>query len=142
MIREPIYAALWNLAQASAGFVTKSRRAQYLDDVPQGMFPALFMIQKSESPQNVAGLPAVWVFTVEFYIYAHTQGDKTIMPSTILNGLIDAVSNSIAPDAVTGKQTLGGLVQHAWIDGGIDIYEGVLGDQAVAVIPVTIKVNS
>ena len=40
---------------------------------------------------------------------------------------------------INNKQTLGGLVAHAWIDGVIETDEGVLGDQAVAIIPVVIK---
>ena len=138
--REAVYSALYAKVSSAAGFVTKSRRAEHWEDVPQGMQPALFMLQRSETPALVAGLNPVWTFTVEFYIYAHTQGDQAIVPASIINPLVDAVSNALAPDAVSNKQTLGGLVQHAWIDGSIEVYEGILGDQAVAVIPVTLKV--
>ena len=61
------------------------------------------------------------------------------MPSTILNGLVDAVAAALAPEPASNKQTLGGLVQHVWIDGAIVTDEGVLADQAVAIIPITLK---
>ena len=100
----------------------------------------MFQNQKKEIPTINPGLNQVWTLTLDLFIYAHTQMDKTIAPSTITNGLVDAVAAAIAPDPVSNKQTLGGLVQHAWIDGAIVTDEGVLGDQAVAIIPITIKV--
>jgi hypothetical protein len=139
VVREPIYAALYARIAAAAGFKTISRRLRHWDDVPQGDQPAMFMAQKSESVSTTPGLPSVSVMAVDVYIYAHTQGDKTIAPGTILNPLLDAVVGALAPDPITNKCTLGGLVQHAWIDGTIETDEGVLGDQAVCVIPITIK---
>ncbi len=141
MTRETIYAALFAKLSAADGFVTVSRKVRHWDDVPQSEQPALFQSQKKEVPTNsTAGLDPVWNFTLDVFLYVHTQGDKTIVPSTILNGLVDAVLVSIAPEPVSNKQTLGGLVQHVWIDGAIVTDEGVLGDQAVAIIPITIKV--
>ena len=137
--RETIYAALFAKVSTAAGFVTVSRRPTVWDDVPQGQQPALFQCQKRETPANTPGLDQVWTLSVDIAIYAHTQGDKTIMPSTILNGLVDAVAAALAPEPVSNKQTLGGLVQHAWIDGAIVTDEGVLGDQGIALIPVSIK---
>ena len=37
-------------------------------------------------------------------------------------------------------QTLGGLAAHAWTAGKIETDEGVLGGQAVAIVPVEILV--
>jgi len=140
MNREQIYAAFFALVSSTPGFITTSRRIVHWGDVPQGSQPALFQNQKKEIPSTNPGLNQVWTLTLDLFIYAHTQMDKTIAPSTIINGLVDAVAASIAPDPVSNKQTLGGLAQHAWIDGAIVTDEGVLGDQAVAIIPITIKV--
>lgn len=139
MTREPIYAALYAKIAAATGFKTISRRLRHWDDVPQSDQPALFMAQKNETASTTPGMPSVWILSVDIYIYAHTQGDKSIAPGTILNPLLDAVVAAMAPEAVSGKQTLGGLVQHAWIDGSIETDEGVLGDQAVCIIPITLK---
>lgn len=140
MMREPIYAALFAKLRAVDGFVTVSRRLKLWGDVPQSEQPALFMAQRRETVTTTPGLNPVWVFSVDVYLYAHTQGDANISPGSIINPLIDAITAALAPDPVSNKQTLGGLVQHAWVDGTIETDEGVLGDQGVAVIPITIKV--
>jgi hypothetical protein len=59
---------------------------------------------------------------------------------TLLNPLVDAVEAALMPAATTGVQDLGlpAMVQHAYIAGKIETDEGVLGDQAVAIIPVEI----
>jgi len=46
----------------------------------------------------------------------------------------------LAPLPATGIQNLGlpTMVQHAYIQGKVETDEGVLGDQAVAVIPIEI----
>jgi hypothetical protein len=58
----------------------------------------------------------------------------------VLNPLLDAVEAALAPSAATGFQDLGlpEMVRHAGIAGKIEVTEGVLRDQAVAVIPVEI----
>ena len=58
----------------------------------------------------------------------------------MLNPLVDAVEASLAPAATTGLQDLGlpSMVQHAVIAGKIETEEGVLGDQAIAIIPIEI----
>jgi len=58
----------------------------------------------------------------------------------VLNPLLDAVEAALAPSATTGLQDLGlpAMVQHAYISGKVETDEGVLGDQAVAIVPVEI----
>lgn len=138
MIREQIYAALYARISAVQGFKTTSRRLRHWSDVAPSEQPALFMTQRGESATTVPGQPTVWGLGADFYLYAHT-GDKDTPPGAILNPLLDDVVSALAPDPITGKQTLGGLVQHAWIEGQIETDEGVLGEQGVAIIPVRIK---
>lgn len=140
MSREAIYAALFDKLGASAGFVTKSRKLKHWSDVTASEQPALFQAQKSESAATVPGQPTQWNYMVDVYLYANTGGDPNVAPSQILNPLIDAIVAAMAPEPISNKQTLGGLVQHAWIEGAIETDEGVLGDQAVAIIPVAMKV--
>ena len=138
--REPIYAALFDLAAGAAGFVTAERRLRHWSDVAPAEQPALFMTQKSEvAAVKTLGAPTVWTLLVEFYLYAHSS-DPYLSPATVLNPLVDAVEAALAPAATTGLQDLGlpSMVQHAYIAGKIDTEEGVLGDQAIAIIPVEI----
>ena len=140
MNREQIYSALFAKLQAVAGFVTVSRRLRHWDDVPQAEQPALFQAQKRESVSTEPGLNPVWLLSLDLYIYARTGEDRDESPATVINPLVDAVLETLAPDPITNKQTLGGLVQHAWVEGTIETDEGVLGEQGVAIIPIIIKV--
>jgi hypothetical protein len=138
--REPIYAALFELVAGAAGFVTAERRLRHWSDVAPAEQPALFMTQKSETAAVKAlGAPLVWTLNVELYLYAHSS-DPRLSPATVLNPLIDAVEAALAPAATTGLQDLGlaAMVQHAMIAGKIETEEGVLGDQAIAIIPIEI----
>lgn len=138
MTREPVYAALFALLSGAAPFVTASRRLRHWSDVGPAEQPALFVVQKSETAERRAGLPAKWRASVDVYIYAHAPDDAT-SPATVLNPLLDAIEAALAP-AGGAVQTLGGLASHAWIAGKIETDEGVLGGQAVAIVPVEILV--
>ena len=138
--REPIYAALFALAAGAANFVTAARRLRHWSELTPAEQPALFMLQKEEvASVTTLGSPTVWTLAVEFYIYAHAS-DPYLAPATILNPLVDGVEAALAPLAATGVQDLGlpAMVQHARIAGKIETAEGVLRDQAVAIIPVEI----
>jgi hypothetical protein len=136
--RESIYQALFAMLQEIDGFQLTSRKLRHWQDVPQPNQPALFLVQKGETFQRLDGLPPKRMFIAEIYLYARSQ-DPFAPPASILNPLMDAVETIFAPDA-SGNQTLGGLVQHAWIEGRVETDEGVLGEQAVVIVPVRILV--
>ena len=138
--REPIYAALFEQVAGAAHFVTAGRKLRHWSDLTAAEQPALFMRQKLEVATVAAvGAPTVWKLVVELYVYAHAS-DPYVAPTTVLNPLIDSVQSALAPSPVTGVQDLGvpEMVQHAYISGKVEITEGVLRDQAVAIIPVEI----
>jgi hypothetical protein len=138
--REPIYAALFGLVADAANFDTTSRRMRHWSGVTPAEQPALFMHQKAERASVAAlGAPTVWTLVVEIYVYAHAS-NPYVAPATVLNPLIDGVEAALAPLPATGLQNLGlpAAVQHAYIAGKIETDEGVLRDQAVAIIPVEI----
>ena len=138
--REPIYAALFALVAGAAGFVTTARRLRHWSAVTPAEQPALFMRQKTEQAAvPTLGAPTVWKLGAEFYVYAHSS-DPYAAPASVLNPLIDAVEAALAPLAAAGLQDLGlpAMVQHAYIAGRIATDEGLLRDQAVAIIPIEI----
>ena len=140
-LREPIYAALFARLTAIPGVATASRRLRHWADVPPAEQPALYQVQKGETVTERRGLPPRRVLAVELFLYAHSGGDPAVAPAQILNPLIDAIEAVLAPDdPASGVQTLGGRVAHAWIEGRIETDEGVLGDQAVAIVPVSLLV--
>lgn len=138
--RETIYAALWSLASGAAQFASASRRLRHWSDVSPAEQPALFMREKGgDARVRALGAPIVWTLHAEFHVYAHSS-DPCMAPATILNPLLDGLEQALAPSPATGVQNLGlpAMVQHAYIAGRVETGEGVLGDQAVAIVPVEI----
>jgi hypothetical protein len=139
--REDIFDALFQLVagaqvDGSPAFKTTSRKLLHWDRVVSADQPALFITQARESAMSKIKLPTVWTLRASIFIYAH-QNSLDTLPSTALNNLIDAVEQQLAPDW-TGEQTLGGLALQCRIVGDIETDEGVLGDQAIAIINVEI----
>ena len=139
MNRELVYQTLFATVSGAAGFATASRRLRHWSDVSAAEQPALFQVQKSESARREAGKPPRWTLAVDLFVYAQAPDDRT-PPATVLNPLLDAIEAALAPDPVTSLQTLGGQVAHCWIAGKVETDEGVLGGQAVAIVPVEILV--
>jgi hypothetical protein len=140
IIREAIYAALWTLGSGAASFASANRRLRHWADAAPTEQPALFMSEKGgRATVKVLGAPIVWTLYADFYIYVHSS-DPYLAPATILNPLLDALETALAPLPATGIQNLGlpEMVQHAYIAGKIETDEGVLGDQAIAIVPVEI----
>lgn len=150
--REQIYSTVFAkfsgltfLSGTDTTFALTSRKLQHWEDVEVESFPALFQIQTQESVQQVRGLPPKWTLGLSLYIYVRTmaQQDDSVIPTQLLNPILDAVDNALRPDNLpVGTCTLGGLVSHAWISGPIETSEGLLGDIEVAIIPIEIVVPS
>jgi len=140
IVREAIYAALWELGASAARFASVNRRLRHWADLAPAEQPALFMSEKGGlATVKTLGAPVVWTLYADFYVYAHSS-DPYLAPAAILNPLIDALEAAIAPPPTTGIQNLGlpRMVQHAYIAGKVQTDEGVLGDQAIAIVPVEI----
>lgn len=127
--------ALNDLLAALPGVVTVSRRLKHWNDVPPVDQPAIFIAQRGEMAETTTRQPTKWRIDVTLYVYARTT-DKTLSPSTIINPILDAISDAFLDPRTV--QTLGGLVHYARISGRIETDEGSLGDQAVAIVPIEI----
>ena len=141
MDREAIYSALFAKLRTAAVFQTASRRLKHWSDVSPADQPALFQSQRRETANTLPGLNTIWELRVDVYLYARAP-DQENPPAQILNPLLDALAATLAPDPITNKQRLGGLVEHVWIEGEIETDEGVLGDQGVCIVPLVLKVSS
>lgn len=142
MNSETIYQALFNRLSGIDGFVTTSRRLKHFNNVAPDARPALFVTQGNQTEVPVKGLDAKVELEAEVYIYIH-ENDPAIPPSVQLNQMIDRVRTKLAPDHpdMCEYQTLGGLVEHCWIEGTIEVFEaveGMLDDQGIAIIPIRI----
>ena len=89
-------------------------------------------------PRSARPLP-VWRAAVDLYLYAQAP-DEITPPATVLNPLLDAVEAALAPDPVGRRaEASAACVSHCWIAGKILTDEGVLGGQAVAIMPIEIS---
>jgi hypothetical protein len=139
---ELIYLALFNRLSSIEGFVTTSRRLRHFNNVQPEQRPALFVTQGNQLEVPVKGLDAKVELEAEIYIYIH-ESEVTVPPSVQLNQMLDKVRKAIAPDfpEMCEYQTLGGLVEHCWIEGTIEVFEAVenmLDDQGIAIVPIRI----
>ena len=140
IVRESIYAALWTLGAGAASFTSTNRRLRHWTDVAPAEQPALFMSEKcGHAVTKALGAPIAWTLYADFYVYAHSS-DPYLAPAMLLNPLLDALEAALAPSPAAGIQNLGlpAMVQHAYISGKVETDEGVLGDQAIAIVPVEI----
>jgi len=140
IIREAIYSALWTLAADAANFASANRRLRHWTDVAPAEQPALFMAEKGgHAATKALGSPIAWTLYANFYVYVHSS-DPYLAPAMLLNPLLDALEAALAPSPATGIQNLGlaTMVQHAYIAGKVETDQGVLGDQAIAIVPVEI----
>jgi len=145
--RESILTALFNLFQAMPGLITVSRRPRYWSDVPPEEQPAFFLGAGDQTVKNdPSGTPATWTLDATIYLYVFS-GDDSVPPSLALNGYLDQIEALLAPPAPgtpwpMGFCSLGGLVNHVWINGPITTSGDVLGSQGIAMIPLQILANA
>jgi hypothetical protein len=139
--REAIFAALFAKAAAAPGLVTTSRAVRGWDAVPSAEQPALFQSEGRQTAVVVVGQPTKWTLRAELIIYVHaaTCGAPDVV--TALNAIVDSIVAALEREPGSGRQTLGGLVTDARIQGDIETDEGRLGQQAVAIIPIEIISN-
>lgn len=133
--RESIYSAMFAQLQGISGLVTVSRRLKNIQDVAPESFPAAFQLQEKQSPKYTGTTPTRTVLRASWLFYAYSS-DEAVAPSTALNNLVDQACAVLTPPNPMLKVTLGGLVEYAAISGDIEIFEGVLGDRAIAIVPI------
>ena len=148
---EPQWAALFALLQnalepVNLKWKTCSRRLEHWTDCKGEQQPALFLQQQDEVIKKRIGQIPEWTLFGMVWIYVTAPDDKNISTGQVMNPYLGAVRYAFRPDA-TGlgraqfKNTLGGLVFDAYIEGKIETDEGFLGQQGVAKIPVRMIVN-
>lgn len=133
--RDPIYQALFNRLKLTTGLITSDRILRHWNDVKPPEQPALFLVSGTESAQASLGLPTKWNLSAKAYLYVRTE--KGTVPATVLHAMIDAIEQSLKPDAITGKQNLGGLCNHCFMS-SVEHDEGLLGQQGVAIVTFTL----
>lgn len=142
MNSEIIYQALFDRLKSIEGITTMSRRLRHFNSVSNDQRPALFVTQGNQLENPAKGLNAKIELSIDLYLYVYEQNPNLAI-STQINTYMDLIRESIKPDfpEMCEYQTLGGLIEHCWIDGTIEIYEGVEGmldGQGIVIIPVRV----
>jgi hypothetical protein len=119
-----------------------SRRVRHWQEMEVAEQPCILIGEDDDEGQKpqLRGEPYKWTLHGCLYVYAYTGEDESSVPTTQLNGILEAIKAVIAPSAREDKQSLGGLVFDCRIIGKIKKDGGVLGAQAVAIVPLEIVV--
>ena len=133
---EQVYSALFALASGIPGITTSSRRLKNAQDVAPADSPAIYQVQgpqKAIYTENAPGI--IWDITATWIVVV-VDNDPTAAITPTLNPILDAITSALAPSRAQPRNTLGGLVETCAIEGNVEIFEGVIGDRAVAVVPI------
>lgn len=140
--RETIMSTLFTKFQAAmpVTWKTVTRRLKLFSDVPPSEQPYLCMAEHDEEyGKRAIGQPPILILPVTFVMYLHTVDSKTPLAPT-LNGIMDALDTFFLPDNFSGRYTIGGLVEHCWIEGKVFKDPGDIDDQGMITVPVRILV--
>jgi hypothetical protein len=142
--REAVYLALFNLmVPAYAWKNTPTRRVKLWTDVPPEARPAMYQFEGHDETWNYSNSANPTVY-LEASIFIYTSCPDPEIGATILNNVLNAVTARLLPtgrDITTGRQTLGGLVQWARIQGSVTRVPGDIDGDGMAIVPIRILVN-
>lgn len=137
--REEIYGQLFSALDALrvAGLLTTtSRRLKHIQETELSEFPCGHQVQQDENAKAQPRMPTVWTLNAEWWLYVQADGDAPLTPQ--LNDLLDKVTTILDPETPLTINTLGGRVYNAQVNGTVEVIEGVLGDRALAIVPIRI----
>lgn len=149
---EAIAVALYNLGKSAkkpngtdAAFGFSSRKLVLWGDDDRSHRPSLYMAQRVTPVKGAERpVPGIKTMNFSFFIYTDAKNATDDNPgSTILNAPILALWNALQPkgaDIMTQRQTLGGLVNNAYVDGDIFFDPGDIDGDGMAIIPVKVLV--
>lgn len=149
--REEVWAAFFALLKAQLGSqcVTMGRQHVQPPRLSLEQQPALFLVQGRETrAPRPSGLPNKLTLSGFVVVYfeapmpsLENTGDETVLGATTINALLKGIDDAMVPDDyASGRLTLGGLVEHCWIEGDVDIDPGIYSQQGAAILPVRILV--
>ena len=143
--REAIYSALFALLNGNiAGVNYYSRRISSFSQIDGTTLPALFLNEVGEQySQWPLKAPSKVELLAQCWIYTRVELAEDI-PATEINNIMDALESTIAPNSpMVPVQTLGGLVQHTWIEGRVTDYMATEQTyMSVTVVEIKMLVNN
>lgn len=140
--RETVMQALFSLVADAYPFATVSRRLKLWNDVAPGDMPALFQFESGQDDALYEeDLLLRRTLKARLFIYVDAK-DETIIGASAINAILDALDAAFAPssfaDQLINRQTLGGLVSSARIQGPVLKDPGDLDGVGLIVVPISI----
>lgn len=137
--REQVAVALFNLLSNVPGIANSSRRPALWSNAVA--MPMLYMGNPTEQYVYEHGTAMPPTVTLEFdmFLYINSGQDPNTNPDTEMNNLLDAIDAALAaipngpPQSV---QDLGGIVNHAWIEGTVNRAPGYLNGEGMALFTI------
>jgi len=124
-------------------WVTADKRLRLPDDLTANMQPAMFLIKPTEhiSQAQTFAMPS---YRLQYYVFLAVRASaipEDTSTESVLDGMLDSIEAAMMP-LLGEKQTLGGLVTHAYIDGTVSIDTPVLFEQCAIWLPITVIVGA
>ena len=143
---EAISVALFTLLQTiPTTFQTMDRQGQIWTNVAPTDQPYLGLIERGGMvvQDSATGLTKHTLhYTVLVYIRGDASQDSSaILPATQLNAIWLQIEDVMYSGPLGERQTLGGLVNNAWVEGEVLMDTGILDQQLALMIPVSVDVG-
>ena len=137
---ENISIALFNLLlTANFTFNGSDRRGQITQNIDTANMPYLSLIETGgrQVESQAQGLEK-WILDYTVLVYFQPDATPTSIPATQINAAWKALVEIMRSVPFAQRQTLGGIVDNAWIEGEIEIGTGILGQYAILALPIKV----
>lgn len=145
--RNAVFAALFALTAnlqldpETPALVKRSRKFRHFSKVATDQQPALFQTEHTETATERTNQPAVRKWQANWTLMTWADPDDESQLGTVwLNDYLDAFDKALKPPPGQPKQTLGGLVHHAFAEGTILKVPGDDDGQGLLTYPIILLV--
>lgn len=115
------------------------RRGKMFSNIPPGELPVLVLLHLAEeaAEPQAFGLQQ-WTLRFHAVVLLRADAGRDTEVDTVCNAILDAVDATLAAGepGSYGQQTLGGLVQNAWIEGMLTIEQETIQQPIAISIPI------
>jgi hypothetical protein len=128
------------LGQTSYPFKAMDRRGKIWANVNASDQPYLALIERGGTGvQNEAIGLQKWTLHFLVLVYIQADANPSTIPATAINAAFKAIASIMNSSPMGERQTLGGIVNNAWINGEVMIDTGILDQQCALLIPVDVE---
>jgi len=147
--RAQVSGALFTVLQNAYSWALADPRLPVPAKLGANQQPALFLVKPDEDwTQQGGNRMAMTSYTLQYYALVMVRGagtpeDPDATCENVIDSILDAIDTAMmpSPPGLGFKQTLGGLVTNAWIEGRVTIDTPVLFQQAAIWIPIKVLVG-